>query len=146
MAVLRLLLKGNGRSWATRLGLQPGLASSAAPGRQRHNHCNQAPQLHVSLRNSPLNPPCCTVPPQAQAQQLDALFERRKQQFGAVAACIEEVHSTIEAEAPPEEGALAAGAPGGAQEGGGEEAAGGAGQQQQQGPGTGRGPAPMQLG
>ena len=41
---------------------------------------------------------------QAQAQQLEELFARRKQQFAAVAECLEEVHATIEAEAPPEEG------------------------------------------
>lgn len=44
-------------------------------------------------------------PPLPQAKQLDALFDRRKQQFSALAGCIEEVHATIEAESP-EEGAL----------------------------------------
>ena len=76
---------------------------------------------------------------QAQAQQIDTLFDRRKRQFAALSSCIEEVYATIEAEAPPEEGEA-----GEALSPGGLEGTPAAAQQQQQ---RGRqGPSPMQIG
>ena len=137
-----------------------------------HFYCPPWPlSLLRPLRAHPAPPPRrAPIPacPQVQAKQLDALIERRKQQFSAVAACIEEVHTTLEEEGLQEEGALpaspapgaaaaagagvAAGQPGGGgtHAGGGllpgaGGGAGGAAARQEAGQ-QGRGPAPMQLG